>query len=56
MDKKNIIAIAAAVIAEEENIDVQEIRIISCHALSADSLQNYIASHGIEYKKYQLED
>ena len=56
MDKKIIIAIAAAVIAEEEKCGICQLRIVSFRSVTKNSLEQYIAEHGIQYKKYQLGD
>lgn len=55
MDNEIILAIAA-VIAEEEGIDIRKVRIITVRATAKNSLERFIEEYGIKYKKYQLRD
>ena len=46
---------AVAAIAEEEKEDVTKLRVVSFREVPRSSLEQYIAEHGIEYRKFQLE-
>ena len=52
--KEEILAMAVAAVAEEEGEDVSRLRVVSFREIQRSSLEQYIADHGIEYKKYQL--
>ncbi len=52
--EEEIIAMAVAAIAEEEREEVSRLRVVSFREVRKSSLEQYIADHGIEYKKYQL--
>lgn len=49
-----IVAMAVAAIAEELHTEVSQMRIVSFCELKKGSLEQYIANHNIDYKKYQL--
>ena len=56
MEIEQIVAIAVACAAEEMKADVSAIRVVSFREIKKTSLEQYIADHQIEYKKYQLGD
>ncbi len=54
--EEQIIAMAVAAIAEETGEDFSSLRVVSFKEIKKSSLEQYIADHGITYKKYQLGD
>ena len=54
MELEKIVAMAVAAIAEETQEDVKNLRVVSFREIKKSSLEQYIADHGIQYKKYQL--
>lgn len=54
LTKEEIIAMAVAAIAEEEQEDIQCLRVVSFREIKKSSLAQYIEDHQIEYRKYQL--
>ena len=54
ISKEQIVAMAVAAIAEETQEDVKSLRVVSFREIKKSSLEQYIADHGIQYKKYQL--
>ena len=49
-------AMAAAAVAEEMQQDISCFRIISFREIPKSSLEQYIAEHSIQYKKFELGD
>ena len=49
-------AMAVAAVAEETQEDISYLRIISFREIPQSSLEQYIAEHNIQYKKYELGD
>ena len=56
VSNEQIVAMAAAAIAEELQEDVTRLRVVSFREVYPSSLEQYIADRGIEYRKYQLGD
>ena len=54
ISKEQIVAMAVAAIAEELQEEVTHIRVLSFREIHRSSLEQFIADHGISYKKYQL--
>ncbi len=54
ISKEQIVAMAVAAIAEETQEDIKNLRVVSFREIKKSSLEQYIADHGIQYKKYQL--
>lgn len=53
-EMEKIAAMAVAAVAEELGEDISALRIVSFREIRKSSLEQYIADHGIHYKKYQL--
>ena len=56
LSEQQIVAMAVAAIAEEMGEDVASLRVVSFREVHKNSLEQYIADHQIQYKKYQLGD
>ena len=54
MENEKVIAMAVAAIAEECDVDIKAIRVLSFKAIQKSCLEQYIADHQISYKKYWL--
>lgn len=52
--KDEIVAMAAAVIAEELGVSVNRMRIVSFREIKKSALEQYIADNNIAYTKYVL--
>jgi hypothetical protein len=55
-NQEQIVAMAAAVIAEEEGTPIEAIKVVSFREVHKSSLEQYISDHNIQYRKYQLGD
>ena len=56
MDKKAIVAMAVAAVAEELHTEVRRIRVVTFKEVEKSSLEKYIEENGIRFQKFQLED
>lgn len=54
--KDQIVAMAAACIAEELGTDISNLRIRNFHEVCKTGLSKYIEDNKLSYKKYQLGD
>lgn len=54
LSREQIVAMAAACIAEELGTDVKNLRISNFHEVHKKGLAKYIADNKIDYVKYQL--
>ena len=54
ISREEIIAMAVAAIAEEWETDTSSLRVVSFREIPRSSLEQYIADHGIQYRKYRL--
>lgn len=56
LKKEEIAAMAIAVIAEEVNEELSNLRIVSFKKIQNSGLQQYLEENQIDFKKYQLGD
>ncbi len=56
VDKEMIMAMAVAVIAEENGVDPEKIVVRSFRAFQKSSLEQYLEENQMIYHKYRLED
>ena len=56
MEAEKIIAMATACIAEELEVDIRKVRVVSFREVQKSDLEKYIEENEITYRKYQLED
>ena len=54
METEQIIAMAAACIAEENGVDINRVVVRSFREVRKSSLEQYIADNNISYHKFQL--
>ena len=54
LEKEQVIAMAVAVIAEDQQEDLSRIRVVSFREVQKSSLEQFVEDHHILYKKYQL--
>ena len=53
-EQEQIIAMAIAAIAEELHEQIPRLRVLSFREVHKSSLEEFLAEHHIQYKKYQL--
>lgn len=56
MDRKAIVAMAVAAVAEELQTEAHRIKVLSFKEVEKSSLEKYIEENGIRFQKYQLGD
>ena len=56
MDKKAIVAMAVAAVAEELHTEAHKIKVLSFKEVEKSSLEKYIEEKGISFQKFQLGD
>ena len=54
--EEQIVVMAVAAIAEETKEEISSLRVVSFREIYKSSLEQYIADHHLQYKKYQLGD
>ena len=56
MDIEKVLAMAVAVVAEENGVEIKRVVVRSFKEIQKSSLEKYIEENHIAYHKYQLED
>ena len=56
MELEKVLAMAVAVVAEENGIYPEQVTVRSFKEIQKSSLEKYIEDNNIDYHKYQLED
>lgn len=54
LSDEKVLAMAAAVIAEEEDYPIERIRVVSFRKVQKTALEQYVEDHAIAYKKFVL--